>query len=258
MAKQTSDREAPSQRTIVKSDVVNPLLNDAQLRILMEGTPEYAIKHRPGRGGMTFRYVQHGYVTDQLNKAFGFDWDFRILPVDEGKRFLLTTTEEQFWNNKLQKMVTKPMRNISVYGELTVRIHSPKPPYEVLATIVKPGFGSQNWEATIEFGDALKGAKSDALKVAAHELGIALDLYWDDKAELSAWEDKQRKAEELNGLTQLDCPQNAAQLVARAQSELNLGLARLQVILGVDATAIFTATTEQVELWWTQLTKESK
>ncbi|GAG33716.1 unnamed protein product, partial [marine sediment metagenome] len=150
-----SDREAPNERALQKADVISPVLNEAQLNILLAQTPSYAIKKRPGRGGKAFRYVKYGYVVDQLNKAFGWDWDFKILPIDGDKRYLLTESEERFYNKTSQKAETKTIRNIAVYGEITVRVRANKPPFPIMATITKPGFGSQNWESTIEFGDAL-------------------------------------------------------------------------------------------------------
>jgi len=204
-------REAPTERALTVHDVLMPVFNEAQLALLTGRTPKHAIKSRPGRGGRTFSYVQHGYVTDVLNKAFGFGWSFRLLPVFSGNIYQLTVTDEEFGGKH------KTMRNVAIYGELSVSIRNPKT-MEVIDTIVKPGPGSQNWEETVEFGDALKGAKSDGLKVAAHELGIALDLYYDDDAELQAFAERERKQTELNDLKRLMPPASIAQLLQRAAS----------------------------------------
>jgi len=174
-------REAPDERTLAYKEIVSPVISLIQFQVLSGKTPAYALKTRPGRGGKTFRYVPHGYVTDRLNKAFGWDWDHRLLPMFDSNVFRLSETDEK----------GKRVRNVAVYGELTVRIRNPKN-LEVVASIVKGGPGSQNWEETVEFGDALKGAKSDSLKVCASLLGVGLDLYYDDLAELHKFNDAQR------------------------------------------------------------------
>ena len=191
-----NNREAPAaSRQLMKvASILMPIMNESQMSLILDKTPDYALKHRPGRGGKTFTYVTYGYVVAKLNQAFGFDWDFKLMPNGNGDYFKLTEVTEDLWDNKKREFVPHITRNISVYGELTVRIRNAK--HEIIATIVKPGVGSQNWESTVEYGDACKGAKSDALKVAAHELGIGLDLYWNDHAELREFEKKSNEAEE--------------------------------------------------------------
>ena len=210
-------REAPTERALTVRDVLMPVFNDAQISILTGRTPKHAIKSRPGRGGKTFRYVPHGYVTDMLNKAFGFGWSYRLLPVFNGNIYQLTITQEKRWDDEKKAWKDVTVRNLAIYGELSVSIRNPKT-LEVIDIIVKPGPGSQNWEETVEFGDALKGAKSDGLKVAAHELGIALDLYYDDDAELQAFAERERKQTELDDLKRLLPPTSIAQLLQRALS----------------------------------------
>src|SRR5438309_3706377 len=73
-------------------------LNKAQLTCISQRTPKKFIKTRPGPGGQKLGYVEVGYVINILNQAFGWDWDFRILDQQVGKR--------QVW----------------VRGELTVRL----------------------------------------------------------------------------------------------------------------------------------------
>lgn len=158
-----------------------PVLSEQQQNLINGDIPPHAILIRPGRGGKTFKYIAYGYVVDTLNKTFGFDWDFKLLPVFNGSIYALN----------VEKGGDRP--NISVYGELTIRVRDPKDYTRVIATIIKPGPGSQDWGKTIEFGDALKGAKSDGLKVAAHQIGIGLQLYWDDSAELQAYDERQEK-----------------------------------------------------------------
>lgn len=186
-------REAPEERTIGKyADVNTPVINAEQFRILYGKTPAHAIRTREGKGGRTFRYIQHGHTTDRLNKAFGFAWSFVLLPISSGDRFMLQVYDEQTSRG------SKQVRDVAVYGELTVYLYDDD--RNLIATIIKGGMGSQRWEMGTEFGDALKGAESDAKKFAAKELGIGLDLYYDDDAAIERYETLQREKEEWEAL----------------------------------------------------------
>lgn len=183
-------REAPEERTIGHYDDVNtPVINEEQFRILYGKTPAHAIRTREGRGGRTFKYIQHGHTTDRLNKAFGFAWSFQLLPISGNDRFMLQIYDEQTSKG------TKLVRDVAVYGELTVQIYDGKG--KLITTVIKGGMGSQRWEMGTEFGDALKGAESDAKKFAAKELGIGLDLYYDDDAAIEQYEIRKQQQDEL-------------------------------------------------------------
>lgn len=214
-------REAPVTREVTPFERVSlPVVNSAQYDILYTRTPAHAIKSRVGRGGKNFRYVPHGYVTDRLNKAFGFNWDFRLLPVFGGEVYRLTEVEEK----------GKTVRNVAIYGELTVRVPDPYNHGQWIS-IVKSGPGSQNWEATVEFGDALKGAKSDGLKVAAHELGIGLDLYYDDDAAITEYETKQERLNALKELERKPEPEPTWASEARELSASNKSISEVKSML---------------------------
>lgn len=233
-----SDREAPTNRNMSIESVVGSVMAEAQLRVLTSKTPEHAIKTRPGGRGKLLKYVPHGYVTDMLNKAFGFDWDYKLLPYfDGGSIYHLERDVEVGINPKTKKPIL--VNYISIYGELTVRIHNPQKLSEIVATVTKPGPGSAVWYPENEWGDALKAAKSDGLKVAAHELGIALDLYWDDEAEFNQYEKEQedkRKREEAEIINAIVIPEgyphNAIQMLSKAKTELHLELPDIESILG--------------------------
>jgi len=269
-------REAPDEsRSLMKpSSIVMPVMNPAQMQIILGKTPTYAIKRRPGRGGNTFKYVTYGYVVSMLNRAFGFDWDFQIKAGTNGEYFKLTEVTEDLWDNKKRAFVPKLTRNISVYGELTVRIRNSKG--VIISTITKPGVGSQNWEATIEFGDACKGAKSDALKVAAHELGIGLDLYWDDQAELSDWENEQKEAQkaasalviasnnnaapEVQSIQFVDnekSPESPMELLVKSMTIFKLDGVNLGIKLGCSVPEIMSWNKEKVTKAWEKLKQEA-
>jgi hypothetical protein len=49
------------------------------LETLSTGTiPREAVKEHPGKGGKTFKYVSHIWVTQQLRRAFGQLWSMRV------------------------------------------------------------------------------------------------------------------------------------------------------------------------------------
>lgn len=154
------------------TDVVQSVISEAQFQILQGRTPEKYKKKRPGKGGKTFTYVPHGYVTAVLNKAFGFDWDFRIVPIDGSNLFL-------YMEGK--KSGDKQKASVLVHGELTVRIHDKKG--RLIATITKTSTGEKEAIKNMSWGSLVKSAESDAFKKAASRLGIALDLYWQDADE---------------------------------------------------------------------------
>lgn len=145
--------------------VLPKYLNEAQINFITQKTPRAYIKTRPGPGGMPLSYVEVGYVINTLNQVFGWDWDFRVLDQQVGKK--------QVW----------------VRGELSVRARG--------HTIVKGQFGGADIKLNrttgepISIADDLKAAASDCLKKCASMLGIAGDVYWKD-LEMQAPEAEER------------------------------------------------------------------
>lgn len=135
-----------------EEEILPKYLNEAQLAFITQKTPKQYIKVRPGPGGISLSYVEVGYVINMLNQVFGWDWDFRILDQQIGKK--------QVW----------------VRGELSVRAKD--------HTITKGQFGGADIKFNrttgepISIADDLKAAASDCLKKCASMLGIAGDVYW--------------------------------------------------------------------------------
>lgn len=133
-------------------------LNQAQLAFITQKTPTQFIKKRPGPGGREFSYVEVGYVINILNQVFGYDWDFRVLEEQIGKK--------QVW----------------VRGELTARVEG--------RSVIKGQYGGADIKVNktsgepVSIADDLKAAASDSLKKCASMLGIAGDIYW---ADLDNW-----------------------------------------------------------------------
>lgn len=159
------------------TEVISSVMNEAQFAIVQGRTPKTAIKRRPGKGGKTFSYVPHGYVTAQLNRAFGFDWDFEVLSNGNGNYY--DVLESCVTKSSSGKDVITP-KSIVVIGRLTIRIRNPKNLSQVIATISKTSTGEKEFVPGMTWGGMIKSAESDALKKAATRLGIALDLYWQD------------------------------------------------------------------------------
>lgn len=223
-------REAPPERELIEyRKIANPIINEAQFQVLSGKTPDYAIKSRVGRGGNNFRYVQHGYVTDRLNKAFGWNWSHKLYPVFNGNIYELKEYDEVTNKGKANEKI-KHVRNIGVYGELTIRVPDPTTKGAWLE-VTKPGFGSQPWEEGTEYFDACKGAESDSLKVAAVRLGVALDLYYDDQAELQRFESEKEQTRQWE-------QQQATEVLQREPTTLVELISKAQAIHGLDATML--------------------
>lgn len=115
--------------------------------IMTQTVPPSAIKTRPGRGGKTFSYVSHDWVTNQLNEAFGFDWDWEVLP----------------------DTVHFGSDGVTLFGRLTVRTGD--------RSITKQEPGFKETVPGMRDGDLIKSAASDSLRRCAMRLGLGLSLY---------------------------------------------------------------------------------
>ncbi len=216
-----------SDKAIVVSsfkDIVSSVMSEAQFSILSGRTPKHLIKHRPGKGGKVFSYVPHGYVTAKLNQAFGFDWNFEVLPNGKGDYFSVMDEMATPNRNGGTSITNKA---IIVMGRLTVRIRNPKNMIEVIATISKDSTGEKEFVPGMSWGGLIKSAESDAFKKAASRLGIALDLYWQDTdSDYEEQEDdlrKKAKALESEGKSKPDIGKELGLSIVQVQKLLNGG-----------------------------------
>jgi len=141
-----------------KQTALMPAIDDSLRNILTQQTPPDVIKKRKGKGGKTFSYVEHAWVTSQLNTAFNWGWSWEIV-----EWLILPTPAEA--------------TEVFVVGRLTVHIPN--------GDITKMQFGTavvkrDRQDNILSLGDDLKAASSDALKKTASLLGLALDLYKSD------------------------------------------------------------------------------
>lgn len=148
MANPQTGNYAPTAPTVTRN-----ILTGKQMQYIQQKTPSQFIKQRPGPSGRELSYVEVGYVVNVLNRAFGWNWDFRVIEQQIGKK--------QVW----------------VRGELTVRVDG--------NPIVKSQYGGSDIRLgrsgeSVNIADDLKTAASDCLKKCASLLGIAGDIYWKD------------------------------------------------------------------------------
>ncbi len=170
---------------------------------------EWALDTRPGRGGKTFTYISHGYVTDQLNKTFGIFWDWTLQRMGNDKYYDIIEYEVDSWNERLHIMEKKPVKEVMVIGLLKVHIFNERG--TKLTTVERTGEGGKVWENNTNASDAVQSASSDGLKRAAFRLGnkFGLQLYYDDE------ERQQEHLEKLNPAP----PQTLTQLIVRLAKE---------------------------------------
>ncbi len=169
---------------------------------------EWALDTRPGRGGKTFTYISHGYVTDQLNKTFAIFWNWKLLKMGD-HYYDLVEYEQEVWNENLHRNDLKPVKEVAVVGELTIRIFNEHG--KLMDTVERTGEGGKVWEKNLTFADVWQAASSDALKRAAFRLGtkFGLQLYYDDE---------ERQKEHLEKLNPAP-PQTLTQLIVRLAKE---------------------------------------
>lgn len=163
---------------IIKKETFELGLPKAKWSLLDEKTPDKFIKKRKGRGGRVFDYVETGYVVRKLNEVFNGMWDFEILDQQVGK--------EHIW----------------VKGKLTVKFMDRN---GNIQTITKTQFGGSEVKRTkegeiIDIGDDLKAAGSDALKKCASLLGIASDVYFQEKIN-----NEEEEEEKLQKIDEVKC-----------------------------------------------------
>lgn len=135
-------------------------LTQEEIDILLERFPEDIIKENNG-----FKYIPVEHVIERLNRAFNYNWDFKISHIDKGE----TETKTSSRGNKYSATP------VFITVELTVRSTTG-------STLVRTGVGG----GTIGFGqgegDGHKSATSDALKKAAQSLGVGLYIAIEGKA----------------------------------------------------------------------------
>lgn len=170
------------------------VLETAHMNLLYKKTPGQHIHEKPGKGGGKFKYVTGAYVKSQLNRLFGFDWNFTVKQFDvKGNQCIVFGRLEGNIRDKDGKLVTTLVRE--QFGRADIKT-----------------LKSDKTKA-LDFGNDLKAATTDALKKCASDLGIARDVYAaDEYRELAFYDnddqqaiDKEKKAEKYEDkMTEVD------------------------------------------------------
>jgi len=126
-------------------------LSEQSINVITRPVPPNKIRKRPGKAGMEFSYITPDFVIETLNEAFNFDWSTNLV-----------------YQNIHD--------NVVVVG-LALSV-----PTEKGDRVVKQQFGSCEVTRGLGFGEAFKGAASDALKKCATLFGLGLELYQADEA----------------------------------------------------------------------------
>ena len=159
MTKDTDLIPAPSNVPALAID--NP--QGAKLiRVLGRKTPRTAIKTRPGPGGKSFSYVPWAYVANLLNKVFGPAWSVEFIGTPERIKLLPIKKAGKPDVEREEVMVTIRLKTLWGVQEATAS-HTYYP---------------SNAEQL--YGDVVQSARSKALRRAAANWGVALDLYFEE------------------------------------------------------------------------------
>lgn len=151
-------------------------LTTEQLQVFYRRTPESKILRRTGKGGSTWKYVSGSYVKQVLNSMFGVEWTFS---VD-------TSLEEAFNVAKITRQcVVKGTLTVPIGDKLVSRTQFGRCDVKFLTEKVNgisiPRIDDfSGLPMTLDFGNDMKGAATDALKKCANELGLFADVYSND------------------------------------------------------------------------------
>jgi hypothetical protein len=152
-------------------------------QILIAPIPSELIQERDGGGGKKLSYISGSTVTDMLNHAFGYMWNWEVEKewVQEGKPFFNTYSKlpEKITNSAGKQGTWDEQGSVAhVRGRLTVMFENEQ---GGLVQISKTGYGSKSFIGKqSEQESTFKSAGTDALKKAASLFGIGLELYRGD------------------------------------------------------------------------------
>ncbi len=175
------------------------VLDTKHLNLLYKRTPQQYIHEKPGKGGGKFKFITGAYVKSQLDRLFGYDWDFTVKQFDvKGDQAI-------------------------VFGRLEGRIRNADG--EIVSTLVREQFGRADIKRlkadktkALDFGNDLKAATTDALKKCASDLGIGRDVYAaDEYRELAFYENN---PDEVDGDAKTKKYENQAAEVDKELEEL--------------------------------------
>lgn len=172
--------------TDIKKNILPTYLTPAQVDIINQDVPQDLIKEIEG-----FSYVNHTYITNMLNKAFNYAWNWTIVNqgIEEAKPF-----KSKYNNNNNSSNAAQPKQYYCwVLGQLSV----PVTINGETVWIHKQAYGGKTIVGPAKTqAESFKSASSSAFKKAASLLGIARNVYADpavyekmlnEEADADAW-----------------------------------------------------------------------
>ena len=156
-------------------------LNDTIKNNLQAKIPNSLVKTRKGARNKDLKYIAGSTCIEMLNSIFNYAWDWKI------DNYFIQPSEDLFTKYHKQKgeAPEKQPPVAHVVGTLTVYLKEDSSTDNNLICIKKTATGSK-----VVLGGAddqqhiFKAASTDALKKAASMLGIGIDLYQDEEAQL--------------------------------------------------------------------------
>lgn len=138
--------------------------------------PRDVVSLRDGGGGRKLSYLEGHYVIDRLNKVFGhINWSKEIIDVRQVSNTITKT------NYKTLGSSTHEYPAYLVKVRLTVGFATPDGQFK---TATKEGYGYGSDKSSQNAHElAIKEAVTDALKVAAKDLGMSMGLALYDKTQ---------------------------------------------------------------------------
>ena len=145
-------------------------INDGVKEIIEQPIPVEVISERTAGGGRTLSYISGSFVTDILNHAFGYMWDWEI------QQQWIEESQDKAGKNGGKGVAQAPVAHVR--GVLTVHFEDTSGKERIIR---KSGFGSKVViGGATEQESIFKAADTDALKKAASRLGIGAQLYRND------------------------------------------------------------------------------
>lgn len=154
---------------------------EAQNNLASAKVPKSAIKQHPGKGGKVFTYVDHVWVTEQLQQALGNTWSWDILQW------------EVFEDS------------VAVTGRLSLHLLEDQGPFRIerpplIFTRSITEVGSYDRRSGMSIANTVASAASRALcRAAMRMFGLGIEFYKKDKEEelttKEAWGSLRRFAE---------------------------------------------------------------
>lgn len=145
-------------------------INDTIKEVIERPIPPEVISERSGGGGRTLSYISGSFVTDMLNHAFGYMWDWEV------QSQWIEQSQDRINKSGGKGVAQAPVAHVR--GILTVYFEDEN---GAERAIRKSGLGSKVViGGATEQESVFKAADTDALKKAASRLGIGAQLYRND------------------------------------------------------------------------------